>query len=68
MVAHLAMRTNEVKQRFRFVEGMWVHRKSSQIRFFLGKYLFYIIRAHSKMNNHLIEKTWFSPTFPILFF
>ena len=38
MVAHLTLRTNGVKQGFRFVEGMWLHRKSSQtVNFFLQK-------------------------------
>ena len=36
MVAHLTMRTHGVNQAFRFVEGIWLHRKSRQIRFFFG--------------------------------
>ena len=31
------MRTREVNQAFRLVEGNWLHRKSRQIRFFFGK-------------------------------
>ena len=31
------MRTHGVNQAFRFVEGIWLHRKSHQIRFFFGK-------------------------------
>ena len=34
MVAHFTMRTYGVYQLFRFVEGIWLHRKSRQIRFF----------------------------------
>ena len=38
MVAHLTMRTHLANQAFRVVEGIWLHRKSRQIRFFsLGK-------------------------------
>ena len=40
MVAHFTMRTYGVNQEFRFDEGIWLHRKSGQIRFFFGKYLF----------------------------
>ena len=32
MVAHFTMRTYELNQAFRFVEGIWIHRKSRQIR------------------------------------
>ena len=57
MVAHFTMRIHGVNQAFRFVEGSWLHRKSHQIRFFLGKDLVYIIRAQRlmstiKYNNH----------------
>ena len=45
MVAHLTMRTHGGNQDFRFVEGIWLHRKIRQIRFFFGKHLVYIIRA-----------------------
>ena len=31
------MRTHGVIQAFRFVEGIWLHRKSHQIRFFFRK-------------------------------
>ena len=34
MVAHFTMRTHGVNQAFRFVEGIRLHRKSHQIRFF----------------------------------
>ena len=37
MVAHFTMRTYGVNQEFRFAEGIWLHRKSRQIRFFFGK-------------------------------
>ena len=38
MVSHFTMRTFGVKQEFRFVEGIWLHRKSCQIRFFFTYY------------------------------
>ena len=38
----------------RFAEGIWLHRKSRQIRFLLGNYLFYIIRAQHGLSFHLI--------------
>ena len=34
MVAYFIMRTYGVNQAFRFAEGIWLHRKSRQIRFF----------------------------------
>ena len=34
MVAHFTLRKYGVKQAFRFFEGIWLHRKSRQIRFF----------------------------------
>ena len=40
MVAHFTTRTYGVNQKFRFDEGIWLHRKSGQIRFFFGKYHF----------------------------
>ena len=55
MVAHFTMRTQGVNQAFRFVEGLWLHRKNRQIRFFFSeKELVFIIRAQRKMSNHLI--------------
>ena len=55
MVAHFTVRTYWVNQAFRFVEGIWLHRKSRQIRFFFSeKDLFYIIHAQREMSNHLI--------------
>ena len=57
MVAHFTMRTYGVNQAFRFVEGIWLHRKSHQIRFFF-KDRVYIIRAQREMSNHLILKLW----------
>ena len=41
MVAHFTMRTHRVKQEFRFVEGIWLHRKSRQTRFFFRKKTFF---------------------------
>ena len=55
MVARFIMRTHGVNQAFRFVEGIWLHRKSHHIRvFFLQKDLVYIIPAQREMSNHLI--------------
>ena len=51
MVAHFTMRTHGVNQAFRFVEGIWLHRKSRQIRFFFKKDLVYIIRAQREMSK-----------------
>ena len=34
MVDHFTMRTYGVNQTFRFIECIWLHRKSRQIRFF----------------------------------
>ena len=45
MAAHYTMRTYGVNQAFRFVEGIWLHRKSRQTIFIFGYDLFYIIRA-----------------------
>ena len=48
------MRTYGVNQAFRFVEGIWLDRKSRQIRFFSEKNLVFIIRAQREISNHLI--------------
>ena len=50
MVAHLTMRTHGVNQALRFVEGIWLHRKSRQIHFFFSEK----IRAQREMSNHLV--------------
>ena len=39
---------------FQFVEGIWLHLQSRHIRFFLGKYLIYFIRAQHALSYHLI--------------
>ena len=55
MVAHMTMRTHGVDQAFRFVEGIWLHRMSRQIRFFFSeKDLVFIIRAQREISNHLL--------------
>ena len=55
MVAHFTMRTHGGNQAFRFVEGIWLHQESHQIRFFLSeKDLVYTIRSQHEMSNHLI--------------
>ena len=53
MVAHFTMLTHGVIESFRFVEGIWIHRKSNRIRFFSEKDLDLIIRAQREMSNHL---------------
>ena len=54
-VAYFTMRTYGVNQDFRFAEGIWLHRKSRQIQFFLiGNELFDIIRAQYVVSYHLI--------------
>ena len=55
MVAHFTMRTHGVNQALRFVQGIWLHEKSHQIRFFFRKKdRVYIIRAQREMSNHII--------------
>ena len=54
MVVHFTMRTHGVNQAFRFVECIWLYRKSHQIRFFSEKDLVYIKRAQREMSNHLL--------------
>ena len=39
MVVQNTVRTHRVNQVFRFVEGIWLHRKSREIQFFLRKRL-----------------------------
>ena len=41
MVADLTMRTYGENQAFRFVEGIWLHRKSRQIRFFFSEQTYF---------------------------
>ena len=40
MVAHFTVLTCGVNQEIRLAEGIWLRRKSGQIRFFFGKYFF----------------------------
>ena len=55
MVANLTMRTHGVNQAFRFVEGIWLHRMSHQIGYFLPeKKTFSFMRAQRQMSNHLL--------------
>ena len=53
MVAYFTMRTYGVDQEFRFDAGIWLHRKSGQIRFF-RKIPFFIMRAQPGLSNHLM--------------
>ena len=52
MIAHFTMRTHGVNQAFRFVKGIWLHRKSRQIHFFTEKDLVFIIRAKREMSMY----------------
>ena len=57
MVAHFTMRTYGVNQEIRFDEGIWLHRKSGQIRFFFSENtFFYIMRAQRVLSNHFVQK------------
>ena len=53
MVAHFITRTYGVNQAFRFVEGICLHRKSRQIRFFFGKYLFHMCATFSELPPYI---------------
>ena len=46
---------------FRFVESIWLHPKSRQIRKKFGKDLFYIIRAQNVLSYHPIQLPWNCP-------
>ena len=55
MVAHLTMRKNGVKHGdFDLLKACGYIERVVKSDFFVGKFLFYIIRAHSEMSNHLI--------------
>ena len=55
MVAQNTLRTYGVNQVSRFVEGIWLQRKSRQIQtFFLRKDPFYFIRAQHFLSDDLI--------------
>ena len=57
MVAHFTMRTHGVNQAFQFIKGIWLHRKSHQIRFFVRKKTLFsnlVKRAQREMSNNLI--------------
>ena len=55
MVDHFPMRTYRVNQEFRFIEGIWLHRQSCQIRFFLPRKIpFYNILAQHVLSYKLI--------------
>ena len=47
MVTHFTMRTYGVNQAFQFVNGIWIHRNSRQIRFLLKRPVLLYIRATS---------------------
>ena len=54
MVAHFTMRTYGVNQEFRFAEGIWLHRKSLQIRNFSEKtFLHHTCETFSEQPSHM---------------
>ena len=55
---HLTMRTHGVNQAFRFVEGIWLHRRVVKSDFFTEK-TFYSIRSQHVLSYHLIYVPWF---------
>ena len=56
--AQNTVRAYGINQLFRFVKGVWLHRKSRRIQFFFGKDLFYLIRAQNFLSYHLIWVPW----------
>ena len=56
MVAHSTMRIYGVKKAFRFVEGIWLHRKGRQARKKIGKDLLYIIRTQHVLSYQFIQE------------
>jgi len=61
MVAHFTMRRYGGKQGFRFVEGIWLNRKSRQIRvFFWKRPIFYHTCAYYNEQPFYIKKHAFT--------
>ena len=56
MVAQITLRTYGIYQILRFVEGIWLHRKSRQIQIFFGKDLFYLKDA-----QHVLPPSFKAP-------
>ena len=52
MVAHLTMRTYGVNQEFLFVERIWLHQKSRQIRFFFSRKIPFLHHACATCSEH----------------
>ena len=79
MIAHFTMRMYGVNQEFRFVEDIWLHRKSCQIRgkkkskkTYFTSYACNMFRATFLNNYHdhqgFLLCEYFYLTFPFLFF
>ena len=58
MVDSIAMRTYGVNHAFRFVEGIWLHRKIRRIRKCFRKDLFYIVRLDRMFVNSLLMQLY----------
>ena len=54
IVAHFTMRTHGLNQAFRCVEGIWLHRKSRQIRKYFRKRLILHHTSEHVLSYHLI--------------
>ena len=59
MVAYFTVRAYGVNQAFPFVESIWLHRKSHQIREKNLKGAFDVIRAQHVLCYHLKRAPWF---------
>ena len=66
MVAQLTMRVYGVNKEFRFDEDIWLHRKSGEIQFFFGKYLFYVMRAQRVLSNYALKINLSKPGSPMI--
>ena len=54
MVAHFTMRTYGVNEEFRFVESIWLHRKSRQSRFFSERpILHHTCATYSELSSYV---------------
>ena len=60
MVAHFTMRTYGVNQEFRFAEGIWLHRKSRQVRVFFRKrpFLHHTCATCFEQPSHMKTHGW----------
>ena len=63
MVAHFTLRTYGVHQAFRFVEGIWLHRKSRQSEIFSGK-IYFASYVHNMFLATILDKYHVKHNFP----